>query len=131
MIKKIKVAIKRGRLQGKRKLYFWRISGANTKRKSTVREIKFHLHNSQQRKSSESFTKIKEAIITKIKKQYKNPNPIVESFSSNYKKTFTKLKKQESTETDADAKNTENTMFMEEYKTNFIIFRKKEIRFQE
>ena len=106
-------------------------SGTNAKTKSTVREMKFHLHDSQQRKSSESFAKIKEAIITKIKKSFKNPNTIEESLSSNSKKIFTKPKKQESTETDADAKNMQNTMFMEQYKINSTIFRKKEMRFQE
>ena len=100
-------------------------SGTNAKTKSIVRELKFYLHDSQLRKSSESFTKIKEAIITKIKKTFENPNAIAESLSSNKRKTFTKPELQQSTETDADAKQLENNMFKEEYRIDYKIFKKR------
>ena len=44
-------------------------SGASTsasKRTKLIREMKFHLHDSESRKSSESFRKIKEAIVNRI-----------------------------------------------------------------
>ena len=46
-------------------------NGTNTNKNnnpSKVREHKFYLHDSAQRKTSESFNKIKEAIVTKIQK---------------------------------------------------------------
>ena len=100
----------------------WGNSGTNAKTKSTVRELKFYLHDSQLRKSSESFTKIKEVIITKIKKSLENPNTIVESLLLDLKKVFIKPKKQETTEANLATRDMENSMFMEEYKIDFTIF---------
>ena len=55
-----------------RKFYKKASNGKNnatsSKPKSTVREYKFHMHDTDARKSSESFGKIKEEIILKIQK---------------------------------------------------------------
>ena len=45
-------------------------SKSNSKSQTTVREYKFHLHDSDARKTSESFEKIMEAIVLKIQKAF-------------------------------------------------------------
>ena len=54
-------------------------SGGQNNNKPKAREYKFHLHDSVQRKTSEGFGKIKEAIIFKITKIFDLPLEIVES----------------------------------------------------
>ena len=61
-------------------------------RPKMVRELKFNLHDSVQRKSSESFGKIKEAIITKIYLEFDNTIEIVESLKVGTKIVFVKPK---------------------------------------
>ena len=72
-------------------------SSANTKTNSTTsknnnplktRELKFYLHDSAQRKTSESFNKIKEAIITKIQKTFEDSVDVVESLEKKTKKVY-------------------------------------------
>ena len=58
--------------------------------KPTVRELKFHLHDSTQRKSSESYGKIFDAIIVKIQKSFDDSLDIVTSIETKTKKTFEK-----------------------------------------
>ena len=53
-----------------------------------IREYKFYLHDSAQRKTSESFNKIKESIITKIQKTFDDSVDIVASLEANTKKVY-------------------------------------------
>ena len=56
-----------------------------------IRELKFYLHDSAQRKTSESFNKIKEAIITKIQKTFEDSVDVVESLEKKLKKSMKNL----------------------------------------
>ena len=53
-----------------------------------MRELKFYMHDSVQRKQSESFGKIKEAIITKIQKTFDDSVDLVASLENNVKKIY-------------------------------------------
>ena len=53
-----------------------------------VRELKFYLHDLIGRKQSESFGKIREAIITKIQKTFEDSVDIVASLEARTKKVF-------------------------------------------
>ena len=53
-----------------------------------IREFKFYMHDSVQRKQSESFGKIKEAIITKIQKTFDDSVDLVTSLESKTKKVY-------------------------------------------
>ena len=53
-----------------------------------TRELKFYLHDSVGRKQSESFGKIKEAIIIKIQKTFDDPIDLVTSLETNTKKVY-------------------------------------------
>ena len=50
-----------------------------------IRELKFYLHDSAQRKTSESFNKIREAIITKIQKTFEDSVDVVASLEAKAK----------------------------------------------
>ena len=67
-------------------------SGASTTPKNNnspkVRELKFYLHDSANRKTSESFNKIREAIITKIQKTFADSVDIVASLEAKTKKVY-------------------------------------------
>ena len=54
-----------------------------------IREFKFYLHDSVQRKQSESYAKIKEAIITKIQKTFDDSVDLVTSLENKAKKVYT------------------------------------------
>ena len=56
--------------------------------KPKQRELIFHLHDSTLRKTSESFNKIREAIIIKIEKTFEDSLDIVNSIETKTKKTF-------------------------------------------
>ena len=57
--------------------------------KPKTREFKFYLHDSAQRKQSENFNRIKEAIILKIQKTFNDPKRITESLVQMAKHVFT------------------------------------------
>ena len=52
------------------------------------REFKFYMHDSVQRRQSESFGKIKEAIITKIQKTFDDSVDLVSSLENKVKKSL-------------------------------------------
>ena len=58
--------------------------------KPKERELKFHLHDSTQYKTSESYNKIVEAIITEKQKIFDNSLDIVNSIETKTKKVFNK-----------------------------------------
>ena len=85
--------------------------------------MKFHLHDSAARKSSESYTRIREAIILKIQKTFDDSIVLTESIISKTKKVIAKPKLKRSARgvTD-DLYAVENDTFMEEYKIYFTIY---------
>ena len=88
-------------------------SGSNKPR--LTRELKFHMHDSSQRKTSESYGKIKESIILKIQKTFTSSRLIVESISANKVHVFSVPELKESTKADA-AKVLENRMLEMKWK---------------
>ena len=96
--------------------------------RAAVREMKFHMHDSAQQKTSESFRKIKETIILKIQKTFEDPIDIAESIRNNVKKVFeattlTKITKS------GDEKAMENMLYLEQFKIDFTIYRSESKRF--
>ena len=90
----------------------------NVVAKAKVKGMEFYLHDSASRKTSESFGRIKEAIILKIQKSFEDPIYFSESIISKKKKTFTKPEKTKNTLGDtaelAAEKRAENDMYLEE-----------------
>ena len=95
-------------------------SSGNEKPSKAVREYKFYLHDSAQRKSSESFGKIKESIIMKIQNTFVNPIAIAESLSLGVKKIYNKPVMRRSNDANASIREDENTQFLEEWKLDFL-----------
>ena len=93
--------------------------------------MKFHLHDSASRKSSEYFRKIKEAIINRINLQFDNPIEIGESLKMENKFVFENPKIKSSTSDDAGIRAQENLMFMEEHTINFTIFNQSAVTARE
>ena len=86
-------------------------SGASTsasKRTKLIREMKFHLHDSESRKSSESFRKIKEAIVNKVNLSFDNPIEIGKSLKTGIKFVFEKPEIETSTDDEAGIRAQEN-----------------------
>ena len=75
-----------------------------------IREMKFHMHDSQQWKASKSFHKIKESIVTKIKIIFESPSKVVESITSMRLSVLSEPTLTASTKTNADEKELENKM---------------------
>ena len=93
--------------------------------------MKFYMHDSAQRKSSESFGKIKEAIILKIQSTFESPVDIVKLLRDGVKRAFNKPTLSKSTNTDPADKALEDVQFKEEWKIDYSIFCKEESRFEE
>ena len=97
--------------------------------------MKFYLHDSAARKTSESFGKIKESIILKIQKSFEEHIFLTESIISRTKKVFNKPSRGKSTlaatAANADERALENETFLEEYRIDYAIFRKEEKKYKE
>ena len=65
------------------------VNGSNNKVQSK-REMKFHMHDAQARRSSESYEKIKKAILLRIQESFDDLSYIVESLRKNEKKVLVK-----------------------------------------
>ena len=95
--------------RNKRRFRKYNLNGApnknqNNKPKPVIREMKFYMHDSAQRKNSESFGKIKEAIILKIQTTFESPMDVVKSLRDGTKKAFDKPTLTKSTDEDPDKK---------------------------
>ena len=93
--------------------------------------MRFHMHDSAQGKTSESFGKVKEAIILKIQKTFDDPIAVVQSIADNTKKIFKKTEIQKSISDDPATKVMENMIFLEEFKIDFTIYRHECNKFYE
>ena len=81
--------------------------------------MRFHLHDSASRKNSESFAKIKEAIVLKIKETFDSPRHVAESISSKVKKVFNDPVRVESQESDPARKAIEDQTNLERWKIDY------------
>ena len=82
------------------------------------------MHDSDQQKTSESFGRIKEAIVLKIQTTFENPMKVAESITSMKLSRFKEPEFTTSVKTDADAKNLENRMLEMKYKIMLEIYMK-------
>ena len=73
-----------------------------------MREMKFHLHGTDSSKKAETFEKIREDIISKIKRTFTNAMDIAQSIQDGTKKTFAEPTLGTSTETDPAFRHKEN-----------------------
>ena len=109
-------------------------SSSSTSTKNVAKkEYKFHMHDAQARKTSESFEKIKKAIILKIQETFEDSINIVDSLEKKTKKVLEKpkLKDYKSTETDPDLKKLDEEQLKEEWKQDYNWYKKKENRLEE
>ena len=66
------------------------VNGSSQKVQSKQREYKFHMHDAQARKFSESFGKIENAILLKIQESFEDSEYIIESLKKKSKKVIEK-----------------------------------------
>ena len=95
-------------------------NGSNQKVQAK-RKYKFHMHDAQARKSSESYEKIKNAIILKIQESFEDSEYVVESLKKKSKEVIEKpdYKKYKSSLTDPDEKAAEDESLKAEWKIDF------------
>ena len=84
-----------------------------------IREMKFHMHDSQQRKSSESFHRIKESIITKLTGILEHPAKIAESIRTMTPIALSAPELKASTKSTAEEKELDNRMLEMIFKINY------------
>ena len=96
-----------------------------------VREYKFHMHDSNARKTSQSYSKIKEAIILKIQKTFDSPRDVASSLATGVKKVYDRPTRKKSTLTDPEEKAVENETFRGKWNIDFQLFREKEEKFND
>ena len=90
--------------------------------KTKIKEYKFHMHDSAQRKTSESFGKIRDAIILKINKTFDAPLEVVESIRTGAKVTPSEPTLVRSTAGDPIVKAAEDTINLEKWKIEFSFY---------
>ena len=107
-------------------------SNGSSQKVQAKREMKFHMHDAQARKMSESFDKIKKAIILKIQETFEDSKNIVESLKKKTKKEIDKpdCKKYVPSLTDPAEKAAENESLKEEWKVDFQIYQDDQKRFE-
>ena len=118
-----------GENKSSRRRAFYKNKTGNTENnvvKPKVKEMKFYLHDSAARKTSELFGRIKESIILQIQNSFVDPIYLSESIIGKVKNGFSKADMTKSTAGDADVKLAENAMFLEEWKIDFSIYRNDE-----
>lgn len=79
---------------GRKPYYSKRFQKGNTKAFSkpngSIKEYRFHMHDYQARKMSESFITIKESIILKVQKTFDNTRDVANILKNNNEKVLTK-----------------------------------------
>ena len=93
-------------------------SGSNSNKPRLTRELKFHMHDSSQRKTSESYGKINESIVLKIQKTFTSSRLIAQSISTNVAQVFKSPELTASAKVDADNKALENRMLETKWKAD-------------
>ena len=98
--------------------------------KAKIREYKFHMHDSAQRKTSESFGKIRDAIILKINKTFDTPLEVVESIRTGAKLIPNEPELVSSTATDPLVKQAEDALNLEKWKIEFSFYHAQKHKLQ-
>ena len=97
-----------------------------------IRELKFYLHDSANRKTSESFNKIREAIITKIQKTFADSVDVVASLEAKTKKVYDEPNIPEATTEGTDAEKARKDRLAEKkWEILFIRYQDKTEKFDE
>ena len=91
--------------------------------------MKFHLHDSEGKKYSESFDKIRKHIILKIQETFQNSLDFTESLERSVKKVFTAPIKV-STNPDPDIKTLEDENYLFEWQENYKWYQKEYLLIQ-
>ena len=92
----------------------------NNKPKVTVRELKFHLHDSDARKTSESFEKIKETIVLKIQKTFEKNANLATSIETGVRHEYAAPMMRTSTHDTPEVAARENRMYEIEYQAKIM-----------
>ena len=90
--------------------------------KAKIKEYKFHMHDSAQRKTSESFGKIRDAIILKINKTFDAPLEVVESIRTGAKIIPNEPTLVSLTAADPLVKQAEDALNLEKWKIEFSFY---------
>ena len=98
--------------------------------KSKTKEYKFHMHDSAQRKTSESFGKIREAIIMTINKTFDTPVEAVESIRTGAKMIPNEPTLVSSTVTEPLVKQAEDALNLEKWKIEFSFYHTQKHKLQ-
>ena len=106
-------------------------TNSSDEKRATAKEYKFHMHDAQARKTSESYDKIKKAMILKIQKTFENPLDIVQSLDEKKRKILSKPERRTSTADNEEDRVVENEMLREEYIIEFKIFKEDEKKFND
>ena len=63
-------------------------AAADTIKPKLMMEMKFHMHDTKQRKTSDSFERIKEKIVSEIKREFDKSNHVVTSIETGVIRNF-------------------------------------------
>ena len=101
-----------------------------TNNEPKIREFKFYLHDSAQRKSSESYNKIVDNIIIKIQKTFDQPIEIADSIKNKAKKVFTEPELADPvTDGSAEVQKRKDEMNMRKWSIQFEHYEEKKDKF--
>ena len=102
-----------------------------TNNQQKTRELKFHLHGTESSKKAETFEKIKEEIVSRIKRTFSNAMDIAQSVQEGKKKTYKESEMGETTETDIDKKARQEKMNALKYQLDYEHWLQEEKSFKE
>ena len=91
--------------------------------------MKFHLHDSEAKKYSEPFDKIRKHIILKIQETFQNSLDVTESLERSVKKVFTAPIKKVSTNPDPDIKTLQDKNYLFDWQEDYKWYQKDIRRF--
>ena len=96
-----------------------------------ARELKFHLHGTDSSKKTEIFEKIKDNIVSRIKRTFVNTMDIAQSIQDGARKSYEEPVLDEPTETDPDKKAREEKMITLKFQIDYEHWIKEENSFKE
>ena len=123
-----------GNKNSSRRRYFRPKNGSNSTAKNKtnnqlkVRELKFHLHGTESSKKAEIFERIKEDIVSKIKRTFSNAMNIAQSVKEGTRVTYSEPAMAEPTETDPIKLAREERKVSMKYQIDYEYWIKKEER---
>ena len=105
--------------------------GKNSNNQPKSRELKFHLHGTESSKKAETFEKIKEEIVSRIKWTFQNSMDIAKSIQEGKRVTFKEPEMGETTESDVDKKARQEKMNALKYQIDYEHWLQEEKSFKE